>query len=260
MTKRRRIRMVHWNPGGASDEVGLLRDAGYTVIGTPFDGSALKELKSDPPDAVVIRLDRLPAQGRDVGIALRTNARTRFVPLVFVGGDEAKVKRTQTILPDAHYTPWSRIRSTVKRAIAHPPATPVVPHSNLAGYSGTPLPRKLGIRENDAVLLVNPPSGFENSLGALPTGVHFRYRAVGPCDLIIWFCPSLRDFQTRLERLGNLPSRGGIWIAWQKKASGRANDLSQTIVRSGGLEAGLVDYKICSIDEIWSALRFTRRK
>lgn len=256
---KKRVRLVHWDEGQAEEKAEVLRRAGYGVDASPIGPEALRELKRRPPDAVVIVLDRLPVQGRDVGIVLRTNAKTRGVPIVFAGGEPSKVAKVKASLPDARYAAWSRIRSALKSAIARPPASRVVPSSVLAGYSGTPLARKLGIRENHTVILVGAPSDFESKLSDLPPGVRFRRRAAGRNDLIVWFCPSLRELRRRLARLKELAGRGGIWIAWPKKASGVPTDLTQAAVRKEGLDAGLVDYKICAIDSTWSGLRFARR-
>ena len=109
------------------------------------------------------------------------------MPVVFVDGQPEKIERVRQYLPDAVYTPWRRIRSSLKRAIAHPPSDPVVPPSQslLAGYSGTPLPKKLGLKANSVVLLLGAPKGFEKTLGDLPDGVVFRNRAQGRCDMAI---------------------------------------------------------------------------
>jgi hypothetical protein len=231
------------------------------VHGLPEGPGALRELTRNPPDAVVIDLGRLPGQGRDVGLLLRRRKATRHVPLVFVEGDPEKVARVRTMLPDAVYTTWRRIRGSLKRALAHPPEAPPVPASALAGYSGTPLPRKLGIKAGSVVALAGAPAGFETTLGPLPDGVVLRRQVRGRCDRIIWFTRSRRDLERRIERLSAaLAERGGLWIAWPKKASGVATDLTQNIVRRTGLDSGLVDYKICAIDETWSGLLFARRR
>ncbi|NIM49140.1 MAG: DUF3052 family protein [Gemmatimonadales bacterium] len=198
--------------------------------------------------------------GRDVGVAIRHYKATRNVPLVFVGGDPEKVARTKQQLPDAVYTTWNRIRSSLKQAISHPPAEPVAPASVLAGYSGTPLPRKLGIKPSSIVALVGAPAGFEDTLGALPHGVALRKRASSRNDLIIWFTRSRRDLERRIERMAALVGRGGMWITWPKKGSPITSDLTQAEVRKAGLAAGLVDYKVCAIDTTWSGLKFARRK
>ena len=193
-------------------------------------------------------------------MSLRYSKSTRRVPLVFVGGDLKKVSQLKQQVPDATYTNWTGIHSSLKQAIASPPADPVVPDSVMAGYSGTPLPKKLGIKAGYVVALVGAPEGFERTLGALPEGVELRPGARGRPDLVIWFVNSQRDLRRRVKRLGELAGAGGLWIAWRKRASGAATDLTQASVRKAGLAAGLVDYKVCAIDERWSGLRFTRRK
>ncbi|KPJ90595.1 MAG: hypothetical protein AMS18_10465 [Gemmatimonas sp. SG8_17] len=130
----------------------------------------------------------------------------------------------------------------------------------MAGYSGTPLPKKLGIKQDTTVILVGSPQDFETTLGPLAEGVTLRKQARGKCDLVVWFPKSKKDLEQRVKQMGDLAGKGGIWIAWPKKASGAKSDLTQAIVRGCGLAAGLVDYKICSIDETWSGLKFTKRK
>ena len=119
---------------------------------------------------------------------------------------------------------------------------------------------KLGISSGTDLLLLGSPDGFEKTLGRLPDGVNIRKRAAGKSDVIILFCRSMNEMEKRLEKVKSLMADGGsLWIAWQKKASGAGSDLTQVSVRRKGLDSGLVDYKICSIDAIWSGLRFARR-
>jgi CheY-like chemotaxis protein len=256
----KRIRLIHWHPAEAEERAARLRAAGYDAACEPPSRESLEKLWQNPPAAVVIDLTRLPMQGRDVGLLLRQRKSTRSVPLVFVAGDPEKVARVRKSLPDAEFTAWSRIRSSLRRAIARPPADPVVPQSSFEGYSGTPLPEKLGIKANSAVALVGAPRGFEATLGELPPGAVLRRQARGHCDLIVWFTRSRRDLERRLPKMGALARKGGLWIAWPKKSSGVASDLSQALVRKLGLAAGLVDYKVAAIDATWSGLRFARRK
>jgi hypothetical protein len=255
-----RIRLIHWKESETEKLAEKLRAAGYEVNGEPVTQGSLRELKRNPPAAVVIDLNRLPGQGRDVGLAVRAGKATRLVPLVFVEGDPVKVARVKKLLPDAEYTSWRRIRSALKRAISRPPTEPVVHQSALAGYSGTPLPKKLGVKPGYVVALVGAPQGFERTLGRLPEGVQLRKQARGKPDLVVWFTRSRRDLERRIGGLGKLAGKGGLWIAWPKKASGVASDLSQADVRRVGLASGLVDYKIAAIDETWSGLKFALRK
>ncbi len=260
MVKSPRIRFFHWKAAEAKSGVERLRAAGYSVsYKTPGPGF-MAEIRKESPAAVVIDLSRLPSQGRDLGMAVRESKSTRHLPLVFVGGDPEKLERIKRQLPDAVYTPWSRIKSSLNRAIAHPPADPMVPASTLAGYSGTPLPKKLGIKAGSVVILANAPKDFEKTLGALPEGVSLRRQARGRCDLAIWFPKSAKDLSARVKRMGELADKDGLWIAWPKQASGIPTDLTQTVVRKMGLASGLVDYKVCAIDETWSGLKFAQRK
>ena len=217
-------------------------------------------LKRRPPTAVVIDLQRSPSVGRDVALWLRKTRATRHLPLVIVEGDADKTAQLCAMLPDAVRTPPERIRGAVRRAIANPPAEPVVPANTMAGYSGTPLPKKLGIKPGSVVILAGAPEDFEATLGALPEGVTLRRQARGNCDLAIWFVRSRKELERRVVRMGELAGKGGLWIAWAKQGSGIETDVNQNLVRAVGLASGLVDYKICAIDRQWSGLRFARRK
>jgi len=255
-----RIHLIHWNASEAIERAERLRAAGYRVTCDPFTPAEFKKLKQTPPAALVIDLARLPSHGRDVAMAFRGAKATRHIPLVFVGGESEKVERIRQQLPGAIYANWRHIRSAVRRAVEHPPSEPAVPTSSLAGYSGTPLVKKLGIKAGGIVAFVNAPDGFVSRLKPLPEGVTFRHQARGRRDLTIWFTKSMTDFQKRLDRYAAQVAGGGLWIAWPKKASGVDTDLTQAIVRRCGLAAGLVDYKICAIDDTWSALKFACRK
>ncbi|MCC6586691.1 MAG: DUF3052 family protein [Bryobacterales bacterium] len=130
----------------------------------------------------------------------------------------------------------------------------------MAGYSGTPLPKKLGFKPGIAVALINAPGNFERSLNPLPNGVLFKDDLRGKADLIVLFAARLADLYEQFpsaERSLNLGGR--LWIAWPKQASGVKTDLTENAVREFGLAAGWVDFKICAIDETWSGLAFARR-
>jgi hypothetical protein len=129
-----------------------------------------------------------------------------------------------------------------------------------AGYSGTPLPRKLGIKPEAQVALVGAPDGIDITLGELPPGAVVRYRLRGPLDVIVAFFDSAAALVRRLPALKRaLDPDGGLWIAWPKRSSGIDSDLGDGVVRELGLAAGLVDNKVCAIDDVWSGLRFVYR-
>ncbi len=127
-----KILLIHRRPEEVESQIESLRHAGNEITVDPVqDPEALRRLWENPPDALVVDLSRMPSHGRDVAVAVREKKSTRHIPIVFVGGDLVKVQRVQTLLPDATYTTWKRIRSSVKHALAHPPELPVVP--NLCG-------------------------------------------------------------------------------------------------------------------------------
>lgn len=259
-----RVRLIHWKASEAEERSQTLQSVGYEVECEALTPAGLRALRENPPNAVVIDLSRAPSQGRDLALGLRKAKSTRYVPLVFVGGDPKKVARIRDLLPDAAYTTWDEIRTSVEQAIAHPPSDPVVPDSVFAAYAGTPLPKKLGIRANSVVALVGAPEEFEETLGELPEAVVVQRSTdqrsdVAP-DLAMWFATSRGELEGRIEEMGAFADKGRLWIIWPKKASGVKSDLSQNVVRQIGLASGLVDYKVCAIDATWSGLCFTQRK
>ena len=182
-----------------------------------LDPAALRGLGGTDLAAWVIDLGRLPAQGRDLGVMLRTRASSRDIPLVFVGGAEDKVARTREVLPDAVFTTRSEMSTAVNRAIANPPTEPVVPSSAFAGYSGTPLPRKLGIKSDSLVAFANAPDGFEETLGDLPHGVTLRRKVGKDAAVTLWFVRSLADLADGIDRMAKIAGGGRLWVCWPKK-------------------------------------------
>lgn len=131
----------------------------------------------------------------------------------------------------------------------------------MAGYSGTPLAKKLGIKPGTVVALLGAPKGFERTLAPLPAGVRFTTRAAGAPALVVWFATSRPQIDRRVADIARLVTEGvGLWVAWPKQSSGVRTDLREDAVRAAGLAQGLVDYKVCAIDDTWSGLKFARRK
>jgi hypothetical protein len=254
------VRLIHWNAHEAEEKAKILQAIGYEVVHKLMNPAGLRELRENPPDAVVIDLGRLPSQGRDFGMLLRKYKSTRYVPLVFIGGDPEKVKGIKKVLPDADYTSWEEIEYSLENAIANPPSDPVTPGSIFDVYKGTPLQKKLGLKSNSIVVLLDAPEGFDETLGELQEGVTVRRQTRGRADLILWFTKSKAALEKRIERMSEYIGEGYLWIIWPKKASKMETDLSQVVVRKIGLDSGLVDFKICSVDKTWSGLCFTRRK
>jgi len=130
----------------------------------------------------------------------------------------------------------------------------------MAGYSGTPLPKKLGLKEKQRLLLLHAPAGFSH--GALPEGVRTGTRLAGkePLDVIVLFVKARAELERQfLPAAKRLTPADRLWVAWPKKASGVKTDLTEHDAREVGLPEGLVDNKVCAIDETWSGLQFVWR-
>ena len=252
---------MHWNAAEAGERAAALRALGYEVDSTPPEPRAfLRSLREQHPAAVVIDLERAPSMGRDLAVMVREQKATRNIPLVFAGGDPGKVEGVRALLPDATFAAWDAIGPALAAAIAAPPASPVVPTSVLAGYSGTPLPKKLGIKPGTVLALLDAPPGFTETLGTLPDGATITAVIDADTTLAIWFVRRHADLGAGIDRLATALGDAKLWIAWPKKTSRLAADLGEREVRDAGLSHGLVDFKVCAIDETWSGLLFTRRK
>lgn len=130
----------------------------------------------------------------------------------------------------------------------------------MAGYSGTALIKKLGVKEGFTVGLVNAPKSFVRDLGKLPDKSKIVTSLTDSLDVIIIFAKAAISLDDRFAVLAEkLVANGSLWVAWPKKSSGVATDLSFNVVQRIGLNSGLVDVKICAIDETWSGLKFVYR-
>lgn len=129
-----------------------------------------------------------------------------------------------------------------------------------AGYSGTPLAKKLGIKSGSVVAVINEPGGFRDLLDPLPDDVVFRSALRGNLDLVIAFFTERSKLKSRLPSLAKaVHPDAGLWLAWPKKASGVETDITGNDIRELGLAAGVVDIKVAAIDDTWSGHRFAHR-
>jgi hypothetical protein len=130
----------------------------------------------------------------------------------------------------------------------------------VAGYSGKPLVDKLGIKPGHRIVVIGAPPAYPEALGTLPEDVIVSRRA-GAGNVVLLFSRAERDLAARFGPLSTKLRPGGmLWVAWPKKASGEPTDLTEDVVRRIGLAEGLVDVKVCAIDETWSGLKFLRRR
>lgn len=238
--------------------IARLADAGYAVEREPFTGpDDLRRLARRPPRAVVIDLDRAPARGRDAALALRRRVATRRIPIVFVAADRSVFGRLDGLPLETMRAAPEDVVTAVATALAMPPSGAAPPAA--ASCSGVPLPRKLGIRPGMRVVLAKPPAGFAELLDPLPPDVTLRTTNRGARDVTLWFTRSRRELERGMPRMAESAGGGRLWIVWPKRTSRLAADHTGSDVRRVGLAAGLVDCKVCAVDEDWSGLAFVRR-
>ena len=130
----------------------------------------------------------------------------------------------------------------------------------MSGYSGKPLAQKLGVKPGATVVLIDAPEGAEGLLGPLPEGVTLRRGNRGRREMTLWFVTERAAFERRLESVAAAVGEGTLWMAWPKRSSGVETDVTEDTIREVVLPRGLVDTKVCAIDETWSGLRLTRRR
>jgi len=130
----------------------------------------------------------------------------------------------------------------------------------MPGYSGTPLPKKLGIKNGFHICLVKAPAEVRGELREAMSSCEVLSGPRGPLDFVMFFTKSHTELSREFSRLAKeLATAGMLWVSWPKKSSGVATDVDENVVREIGLAAGLVDVKVCAVTEIWSGLKFVRR-
>jgi hypothetical protein len=131
----------------------------------------------------------------------------------------------------------------------------------MAGYSGTPLAQKLGIKPGMIVVAIDPPDHYRKLLDPIPSGVNFATRPVGKTNFVHLFVKERRALEKQLSILRNkIADSATLWVSWPKKSSGVATDITEDVIRAVALPLGFVDVKVCAVDETWSGLKLMIRR
>jgi CheY-like chemotaxis protein len=239
--------------------VAVVRSAGFEAeyLSDPKGAAVAKAISSSPPDAVVIDLSRLPSHGREIGVWLRNRKSTRHIPLVFVGGEPEKREKVKAVLPDAVYATESELASVLRKACAGKVSNPVIPPSAMERFKGKTAAQKLGIAASSTVAVMDAPRDYASVLGEVPEGVEIREDPAAVQGVTLWFIRDSEAMMKGLRRMRAIASKTKLWILWPK---GKTNRFREGSIREMGIEHGLVDYKICSVNEHWSGILFARRK
>jgi hypothetical protein len=256
------VRLICWKEDLARERAAFLKAARFDVDASPLNTSRLiGRIMADPPSAIVIDLDRMPSHGMAVGVVLRRSASARHIPLIFAGGAAEKVSRIRQELPDAVFASWSGIGPAVRRAMKSAPAEPAKPRPLMERYESSGLVRKLGLKSGMVCALLNAPEGFEERIDDLPEDLEFQSKIAGNTSLAIWFVRSRGEVDFAADRASlRLPQGAAVWIVYPKRSGRYSVDFTQTDVRAAALSVGLVDYKVCAVDDDWTGLKFARRK
>ncbi len=253
--------MIHWNQAEAEPCLAALRAGGYEVdYAERFDPALFRAVKQSPPDGFIIDLSRLPSHGREVATALRGARPTRQVPIIFVGGEPEKVDKIKSQLPDATYTDTKHLRSAIRDALANAPEAPAVPAQMMDRYKERTSAQKLGIKENSTVALIEPPLDYGRVIGILPGGAELREDSAEPGDVTLWFLHDPDSLEPELRRMRALAAKTKLWLLWPKQRKGKKSGITQFQLRESCAAVGLIDYKICSVNDTWSAMAFAPRK
>ncbi len=252
-----RIRLIHWDPEEAEKKGRLLSDQGYSVDGeTPRDFRFMQPLRQDPPRAVIIDISRAPARGRDVALMIRQSPRTRHIPILFVGGSEPKKSEIREQVPDAIYLSWEGVDQLLQRLSQGRSIVTPESHTLFEVYKGRSLVQKLALKEAERVSVIDPPLGFRRKLGSLPPRLVWIDGLEETVDLVLLFVLELEELRSWLDTILNLDSTPRLWICWPKKKSPIRSDLSASVIREEARSRGMSEYKVCSIDGVWTGKLF----
>jgi CheY-like chemotaxis protein len=256
-----RIRLLHWKAAEAGEYIDLLRAAGHQVEYDPeFRPGLMRLWRESPPDAFVIDLSRLPSHGREIATALRQSRATRTVPIVFCDGAEDKVARVRSELPDATYCTRATLKAGLRQALKKRVVAPVVPTQMMDRYAGRTAAQKLGIKEGSTVALIDAPREGLNALGELAKNVEFCEERENNANVTLCFIHDLAALRERLSDVRDRAGRTKLWVLWRKGGSAARGTITEGLVREYAIDLGLVDYKVCSVNAVWSALAFSLKR
>jgi CheY-like chemotaxis protein len=250
-----RVALFQWDGREAAERVVRLAAEGIEAVYRQRTRIRFGEVRASAPDAAVIDLTHMPSWGRAVGAMFREQKSLRSIPLVFIEGDPEKTDLVRQMLPDAVFTTWPRVAAGIRRAMRQ-----ARPEPEFRKPPGKSVAGKLRIREGATVALLHAPPGVERILGPLPEGARLQKRADG-AQVILLFVKTMASLGAQLGPLaGRMETGRTCWVIWPKKRSGAGSGLSMPAIREAAFSLGLVDHKVCALDDTWSGMAIARRR
>ena len=257
------VRLICWKEDLARERAALLKAARLEVDASPLNTSRLiGRIMENPPSAIVIDLDRMPSHGLAVGVVLRRS--------VIRAPHSAGIRRRRGGKSRPHPPGIARCRlhslerhrPSVRRAVKSAPADPVKPRPLMERYESSGLVRKLGLKPGMVCALIQAPEGFEESIDDLPedSRISAEDRRRTPASPSGSYAPARKWNSPPTAPALRLPQGASLWIVYPKRSGRYSADFTLTDVRAAALSVGLVDYKICAVDDDWTGLKFARRK
>jgi CheY-like chemotaxis protein len=252
-----RVYVLHTKEEEAQPLLRSLETAGHQVqYRARASGDTVRQIRQNPPDALVIDLSRAPSHGMNYAMYFRKTKATRHVPFVFVEGDAEKVEKVKKFFPDSIYTTKAKIATALKRAIRIPQHA-IVEGGYMEQWAHRSTAEKLGIKPGARVAVFDAPRDYLRVLGKLPEDVTFEEDPDEVLSLSVWFVRDPDAYAAGLRQRRSLAGRSKLWVAWPK---GQRDGITQFVVREVALAVGLVDYKICSVNDAWSAMALALKK
>jgi hypothetical protein len=254
------LRLISFHPD-APRKAASLKRRGLTIDAAPLPRltGCVTKVAALNPSLLIFDLDKLPSSSRMIALALRRSKSARHIPFLFAGGLPEKISLIRDEFPTDAFSSWSSAPAAIDSLLKQPP--PIHPSKPHRDFYTTPLPKKLGIASGMQVALIAAPDAFADLLGDLPPGAVLSTRLAPSTQLALCFIRSLADLARTLDLLSlRLPPQAHVWIIRPKPSPTQHVDFKENDVREIALASNLVDYKICSIDSQWSAIKFAPRK
>lgn len=261
-----RVYLVHNGADGMETQANALRTSGFEVDTFDNDGDydlvkkSMVRWRKAPPEVFVLDMTRRPSVNKYLGVMIRGRESFKTIPIVYAGGDAEKMEPIKRAIPDAVFSSWRGAVKAIRKALVAPVETPAKKPQIMDLYKDRTVCQKLGIEEGMRVGIVDPPRELESLLTGLPEGVELVEETGPAMRVTLWFVRDYDLFLTMLTKMIRVAAISKLWVAFPKKRPGSKDTINQKLVREAIRAAGLVEYKICSMGDVWSAMAFSARK